>query len=131
VGEAETFPSAPPAEGWVTHLRGARVGVWLMPDNVNAGALEAFLLGLVPPSPLFDHAEKAVSEAITHGARFAEVHREKARLHTYVAWSKEPGRPYGRAIAAGDFDVTRSDLPARFAAWWSDSSGRERAILRA
>jgi len=113
------LPDAPPTAGWVNEPRnGLRVGVWLMPDNENEGALERFLTGLVPEGSSWNYAEQVVEVARRdHHAEFAERHTAKARLHTWLAWRREPGRPYGRAIAAGDFDVTRTDLPRRFVDW--------------
>lgn len=43
---------------------GARVGVWLMPDNRKTGALEDFLQDLInESSPLFTHAKDSAREA--------------------------------------------------------------------
>lgn len=112
-------PEAPPRDGWISEPKeGLRVGVWLMPNNENEGALEGFLMGLVPESSSWTYAEQVVETARRdHKADFAERHAAKARLHTWLAWRKEPGRPYGRAIEAGDLDPTRNDLPRRFVDW--------------
>ena len=78
-----------------------RAGVWIMPNNSDNGALEDFLLALVSqPSPLFAHAVASV-DAIPPPQPFSPDDRDKALLHTYLAWQSEPGRPYGTAIAAG------------------------------
>ena len=50
----------------------ARVGVWLMPDNEQDGALEHFLETLVAESdPLIEHARGATTRARELGARSA------------------------------------------------------------
>ncbi len=113
------LPDQPPSDGWVKEVaEGLRVGVWLMPDNENEGAIESFLSGLVPEGSSWTYAKEVVNVARRdHGAEFADRHTAKAHLHTWLAWREEPGRPYGRAIEAGDLDVTRTDLPRRFVAW--------------
>lgn len=97
---------------------GARVGVWIMPDNRRAGALEDFLTDLIDTGdPLFAHARTATNEAMVLGARFAATATQKAVVHAWLAWQKEPGLPYGTAIRAKYF---RHDAPAAtaFVAWF-------------
>ena len=109
------LPDEIPNEGFVADIADsqARVGVWLMPDNQRAGALEYFLQDLVEDSdPLLALAETCTSEANKSGAEFPEVDRPKAVLHTWLAWQKEPGLPYGAAIKARFF---RDDSPAALA----------------
>lgn len=78
---------------------GTRVGVWLMPDNEQAGRLEDFLEGLVDrTNPLLPHAQEATDGAKALGAAFSDTKTSKAVLHAWLAWQQEPGRPYGIAI---------------------------------
>lgn len=92
-----------------------RVGIWIMPDNQICGTLENFLHFLVPDSdlllPYAKHAIQALPEC-----RFTERAAPKALMHTWLAWQKEPGKPYGQAILARYLDT---DLPAgqRFVRW--------------
>jgi hypothetical protein len=68
---APRFPEAPSRiteEGVI--LRGDEApafGAWIMPDNINRGMLETFLMFLRPEDnqPLLDLADKAVSDAKT------------------------------------------------------------------
>ena len=109
------LPDEIPPEGFVGDVAefGARVGVWLMPDNQRTGALEHFLQDLVDTSdPLHPLAETSTAEAKESGATFPEVDRRKAVLHAWLAWQEEPGRPYGTAIRARYF---RNDSPAALA----------------
>ena len=56
----ENIPTRPPAGGFIGEsiLYKARVGVWLMPDNVQEGKLEDFLRMLIDESdPLITQAE--------------------------------------------------------------------------
>ena len=96
----------------------ARVGVWLMPDNEQDGALEHFLETLVAESdPLIEHARSATTQARELGARFGGNAHRKAVLHAWLAWQENPGLPYGSAIRARCF---RHDSPVagRFVAWF-------------
>jgi hypothetical protein len=94
-----------------------RVGVWLMPDNKTSGILEDFLRFLVPDGdPLFDHVERSINEIPSEQLRFTEIRKAKARIHTWLAWQAEPGKPFGQAISARYLDAA---LPSAniFANW--------------
>ena len=89
-----------------------------MPDNRRSGALEEFLGSLVDDEDaLLPLAETSTTSASERGAAFAEVHRRKAVLHTWLAWQERPGLPYGLAITARYF---RHDSAAAlaFVAWF-------------
>lgn len=116
-----TLPASAPAAGFVgdsAQFR-ARVGVWIMPDNVtDAGRLEDLVRTLVPTGdPLIDHATAATDRAYTLDARFPAQDRIKAELHCWLAWQKEPGRPFGTALKA-QFLRHDSDVAMRFVAWF-------------
>ena len=99
-------PKEIPQEGFAGESEdyGARVGVWLMPDNRKTGALEDFLRDLInEPDPLFSHAKDSAREARQHGAQYSDGDFQKALLHTWLAWQKEPGLRYGTAIRARYF----------------------------
>ena len=109
------LPGEIPNEGFVADIADsqARVGVWLMPDNQRSGALELFLQDLVEDDdPLLPLAELSTAEAAESGATFPEVDCRKAVLHTWLAWQRVPGLPYGAAIKARYFRV---DSPAALA----------------
>ena len=109
------LPDEIPNEGFVADIADsqARVGVWLMPDNQRTGALEHFLQDLVEDNdPLHPLAETSTAEAKESGATFPDVDRPKAVLHTWLAWQKAPGLPYGAALKARFF---RDDSAAALA----------------
>ena len=84
-----------------------------MPDNQREGALEQFLEDLVDDNdPLLPIAARSTSEAAESGAEFPEVDHRKAVLHSWLAWQKAPGLPYGAAIKAQFF---RDNSPAALA----------------
>ena len=115
-------PEEIPREGFVGGSRRfqARVGVWLMPDNRQEGALEHFLETLVQEGDsLFDYARESTENARAHGARYPEAVGEtmKAVLHTWLAWQEEPGLPYGTAIRARYFRHD-SEVAECFVRWF-------------
>ena len=114
------LPDRPPTEGFIgesTDFK-TKVGVWLMPDNIQDGKLEDFLMTLVKENdPLIDHARSSTDEARKQGATFSEPDTIKAIIHAWLAWQTEPGLPYGIAIRARYF---RHDSPiaATFVKWF-------------
>ncbi len=88
-----------------------------MPDNSSAGALEDFLIGLAPPGDaLLTHARQCVGNLPTDLRRFAEAHRSKAEIRTWLAWQEEPGLPFGTALKAGYLDISHARV-GEFVQW--------------
>lgn len=119
-GYADT-PNLPAPEGTVLPAPARsllpRVGIWLMPDNQANGILENFLRFLVPEGdPLFAHVETSLDSIPSGQCRFSALKHPKARIHTWLAWQEEPGKPFGQAITARYLDP---NLPAAntFANW--------------
>ena len=78
-----------------------RWGVWMMPDNLSTGMLETFLGHLVKPeqNELWEHSKAACDSARDKGAPFRyPTHLDKARIHTFLAWQREPGRQLHQAL---------------------------------
>ena len=103
----QNVPSVPDSNGTIMDPPGdsllPRTGAWIMPDNRTCGILEHFLSLLVPqPDALFDHANSSVDSI--PDIRFSQNDKPKAVIHTWLAWQKEPGKPYGTAITARFLD---------------------------
>jgi hypothetical protein len=115
------LPEQVPADGYIGDSPSlkARVGVWIMPDNLtDSGRLEDLIATLVPANDaLYKHASVATGKATELGAGFGTQHRTKAVLHCWLAWQREPGLPFGTALKAHFF---RHDSPEamRFLAWF-------------
>jgi hypothetical protein len=95
------IPDKLPKEGLIIEAdNGVRVGIWIMPDNKLPGMLETFLGYLLPTdnSLLWKFAESTINSAKEQGAPFTEYHREKARIYSWLAWQKPPGRQLHQAI---------------------------------
>ncbi|MCU0239411.1 MAG: hypothetical protein MUC29_08210 [Pyrinomonadaceae bacterium] len=85
------------------------IGIWIMPNNSDSGMLEDFVGFLIPNEQqnLWNLAEKAVSSIPEDERRFSKKpdHSSKAKIHTYLAWQKRPGIPFGIAIREKFLDV--------------------------
>jgi hypothetical protein len=114
----QTIPERPEADGIV--LREAErpvFGAWLMPENTTPGMLEDFAAALVPEGDfLWTHAGEVIDGIPAEHRRFAEGHRAKARMRTWLAWQEDPGAPMGLAITKRYLDA---DAPRarRFIDW--------------
>ncbi len=115
------LPGTAPDHGLIVASRSIRVGVWIMPDNRSTGMLETFLAHLVgPPNELWDFAVKSCAEAVRRGAPFDPArHRDKACIHCWLAWQREPGRQMHQAILYGILDAN-SPYADPFMAWFCD-----------
>ena len=80
-----------------------RAGVWIMPDNKTPGILEDFLDFLIPQSDALRAHARCNVDSLPEQP-FSDNDRPKALIHTWLAWQKDPGRPYGTAISARFLD---------------------------
>ena len=96
-----------------------------MPDNTAEGMTETFAGKLVAPEdPSWLHAGSVIADLPDTVRRFQERHADKALLHTWLAWQKEPGCRTGTAV---ERHLLRADRPAavEFVDWverWLDAS---------
>jgi hypothetical protein len=117
------FPSIPgtmDSGGVITKSdSGLRLGVWIMPDNRSRGMLETFLAYLVPDESeaVWQEAINASESARITGAPFKDIHTDKARIHTWLAWQDPPGRPFGEALKNKCLDPSVPQATA-FAQWF-------------
>ncbi len=78
-----------------------RLGVWIMPDNASSGMLETFVERLMPAvgsNAVWDYTKEVIEEAKRKGADYKDTQRAKARVHTWLSWTDEPGNPLGLAL---------------------------------
>lgn len=100
-------PKTPlPSEGAVftpTNKQGITVGIWIMPDNSNAGMLENFIDMLVKSDDTLIAEARSIVDTLDaqrdrHSGIFKPIHKPKATIHTWLAWQDVPGRSIGSAI---------------------------------
>lgn len=120
------FPPMIPEEGLIqtisiTAARDIRFGIWMMPDNQTSGMLETFLAYLLPDQTeeLWEFAKSSTNEAKKKGAKFSEVHSDKAEIYTWLAWQKPPGRQLHDAITQRILNPTHPRSKT-FMKWFRD-----------
>jgi len=103
--EPATIPAVPTSTGSLFLStqpdRNVKVGVWLMPNNVLQGMLEDFLALLVSTPDqkrLWDYVTKVQAKIPVKSRFFSKVHESKAKVHAWLTWQDEPGRPLGQAV---------------------------------
>lgn len=112
------------AEGLITDgvvVDAARVGLWVMPDNQSHGMLEDFLAAMADTAhpELMVESESAISNIESKGLQqYTPRHRPKAKIHTYLAWQKDPGSTLPQAIQKHYLDVS-SENARPFVSWIS------------
>lgn len=62
-----------------------------------------FLVPNKENNPLWEKAVKCsqeILEEVEEQFRFSDIHLFKTRIHAYLAWQDEPGKPFGISITA-------------------------------
>jgi hypothetical protein len=131
------LPNMPSVNGTIINQEGKpTVGIWIMPDNIRPTPdqpdshfyLEHFYEDLITSNDsLLSKAEistQEVSNLINHeeyNARFKNVHFQKAKIHTWLAWIDEPGDSLGRTLKKQSLFNFENNLLTRFCDWYSDT----------
>lgn len=108
-------------EGTVLHEENRpTVGIWIMPDNDRNGYLEHFLTDLVDDTtPLWNHVSITIKDLCERDfCRFSDAKRQKALLHTWLSWQKDPGLPFGTALKAGYLNPHKREVIDPFLNWF-------------
>ena len=95
-----------------------KIGVWIMPDNNLPGMLEDFLLKMIDKDDSLLTKSEEVLQILEREKlnRYTDAHRTKAKIHTYLAWQREPGKPLSQAIQSKILDP-RSESSKVFLVW--------------
>ena len=76
-----------------------RIGVWVMPNNRDAGSMEDFFALLLPATDTLWERARLCVEQIPAEERLFKNAFIKAHVHTWLAWQEWPGLPMGKAIS--------------------------------
>ena len=122
----DNLPRSPEAAGTVLELpavrgrRPIRFGVWIMPNNQLEGMLEDFLAFLIPQDDkILPHVDRFLNGIPPEERLFTDIHLPKARIHSYLAVQKEPGKPLGLSITFRYLDAKR-EVVQPFLDWLTD-----------
>jgi hypothetical protein len=101
-----------PGGGRLIRGENLNIGIWIMPDNNSTGYLEHFLETLIPNGDgLLKFVDETLSALDEKGLKkFSAVKEQKAKLHTWLAWQEEPGKPFGTAVESRYFDANSHNL---------------------
>ena len=115
----EVIPKLMPKDGLISTNNEKIIGVWIMPNNELEGMLEDFIRFLIPTDDkLLPIAEEIIAK-IEHEKlnKYPPTHHAKALIHTWLAWQKKTGSPFGQAITANYLDVKNTELCSVFMNW--------------
>lgn len=130
------LPNMPSENGTVIMQEGKpTVGIWIMPDNLRPLTndnthfyLEHFYESLISPNDsLLSKAKistQEIHDSIDHeiyNARFKNVHFQKAKIHTWLAWIDEPGDSLGRTLKKQSLFNFENELLTRFCSWYKNT----------
>lgn len=78
-----------------------KIGIWIMPNNIDSGRLEDFLKYLfAKEDKLLPIAEKITQQLMEEGLNlFSPVKKAKAEVRTWLAWQNDPGIRLGTAVS--------------------------------
>jgi 5S rRNA maturation endonuclease (ribonuclease M5) len=110
------FPNSIPKTGLIHKGEGLpKLGIWIMPNNQDNGALENFYLDLatgIDANFIGDIIRQAENKNLTS---FKKQHRQKVIMHTYFAWQDRPGAPLYAAI--NNIVLNNTDTAKVFKSW--------------
>jgi hypothetical protein len=101
------------------------IGIWIMPDNlmpINKGEiayLEHFYEQIIHPEDKFLAKAHSIIDEISRDkeCNFATKDKQKAKIHTWLAWQSEPGKSMGVSLKKkSSFDL-KSTAVISFTEW--------------
>ena len=99
----QNIPQIPVRTNWIdVQPELPKIGVWVMPNNELPGMLEDFVAYLIPAEDMLKYKAIAILNEIEREQLnfYSLTHRQKAFIHTWLAWQSKPGMPMGQAITA-------------------------------
>lgn len=95
-----------------------RFGLWIMPDNQEAGIIENFIRQLIHNEDKLQPEIDLVLDTLRQKdlQLFTDIHRPKAFIRTWLAWQQNPETSFGVAIAKKVL-TTEAELGQRFVNW--------------
>ena len=91
-----------------------KVGIWVMPNNETVGAIEDFLLELIPHNDaLIEQVKTCLEHVEPHTKTNHDAWLSKAQMRTWLAWQKEPGKIFG--VATREYLFNKAALKGTFA----------------
>jgi hypothetical protein len=102
----KNIPNQAKIEGTIIEQEGKpKIGLWIMPDNKNEGYLEHFFKHIIVENDeMWLEADYKIEKLIKEKKhRFRIVDKQKAKVHTWLAWQKNPELPMGLALKEKEY----------------------------
>ncbi len=109
-------PDGPSSEGAIVN---GHYGIWMWPDNISYGDLEAFVTGIIPQSAILSYAIEACRIAKDdHAAEFEHHHSRKAALKVRSVW-RDASAAGGYGHLVRNLMLTPTPASDAFLAWFT------------
>ncbi len=86
------------------------IGLWVMPNNQDTGYFEHFLASMIAEDNLWIEANQKVDEIYLKYDHLNNIRKQKAKIYTWLAWQKNPGASFGRAMQGSNFDINTQEV---------------------
>jgi hypothetical protein len=114
-GGLSGFPKVLNAQGLICEINSVRLGVWIMPNNADAGMAEDLFLTLFPDeqNARQDFAKQTLKQLEANRLNLYDIDRQRSKVlaHTLLAWQEEPGVPMGAAVIKNYVKLPPERLP--------------------
>ncbi|MDR2099342.1 MAG: hypothetical protein LBP40_00765 [Campylobacteraceae bacterium] len=112
------IPSDLSEDGIIETQNKIKIGIWIMPNNNLNGTIEDFISFLVPKDDTLMPIAILTLDNIEQNRlnRYPLGHKNKAKIHTWLAWQKNPGIPIGASIGQGYLDA-KHEVCKKLIAW--------------
>ena len=121
----ENLPKKPNPQGTIIiQDNKTKIGVWIMPNNLNEGYLEHFFQELITKNDEFWLEAVQITEGFVNDKRnrFSKIALQKAKVHTWLSWQEKPELPMGLALKDYDllFDLNK-EIIQFFFEWFKNT----------
>ena len=118
------LPKSHHNEGTIIQAPNLKIGIWMMPNNEKEGYLEHFFEDLLhKEDELWQLATQITEGFVKDGKnRFKPIAKQKADVHTWLAWQKDPESPMGFSLNQNKeyFDLN-APIALKFKNWWENT----------
>ena len=101
-GGLTDIPKGLNPQGLIYEVNSLRLGIWIMPNNADAGTTEDLFLSFFPEKldAQRNFAKQTLDQLEADGLQRYDIDRQrsKALAHTLLAWQEDPGVAIGTAV---------------------------------
>ena len=86
-----------------------KLGVWVMPNNLDEGMLEDWMLSICHPDEQGFLTSVVQTVTAIPSPKFKKIHEAKAISNTWLAWQKKPGQGFSSLFKEGLIDENHTN----------------------